>query len=73
MWQRRYWEHLIRDDRDFSAHVEYIHFNPVKHGLVSAPSEWQHSSFPKWVAKGLYDATWGAQGPVPLPAWAGRE
>jgi len=73
VWQRRYWEHLIRNDRDFSAHVEYIHFNPVRHGLVSAPCDWPHSTFQQWVARGLYDATWGSQQAPVLPAWAGRE
>ena len=73
VWQRRYWEHLIRDDRDFSAHVEYIHFDPVRHGLVSAPREWPHSTFSDWVVRGLYDASWGSQGPLELPAWAGSE
>ncbi len=73
VWQRRYWEHLIRDDGDFSAHLEYIHLNPVRHGLVKAPRDWQHSTFLKWVANGSYDLTWGAMGPVPLSDWAGRE
>jgi putative transposase len=45
IWQRRYWEHTIRDDRDFAAHLDYVHFNPVKHGLVEQPAEWPHSSF----------------------------
>jgi putative transposase len=73
VWQRRYWEHLIRDDADFSAHVEYIHFNPLKHGFVSAPRDWPHSTFSEWVARGLYDTSWGSQGPIELPARAGRE
>jgi REP-associated tyrosine transposase len=73
VWQRRYWEHLIRNDRDFSAHVEYIHFNPVRHGLVSAPRDWPHSTFLDWVARGDYDAAWGSQQPPKLPDWAGRE
>jgi putative transposase len=58
IWQRRYWEHTIRDDRDFSAHVDYIHFNPVKHRLVEHPADWPHSSFHHCVAKGLYPALW---------------
>jgi len=73
VWQRRYWEHLIRDDCDFSAHVEYIHFNPVRHGLASAPRDWPHSTFLDWVARGLYDPMWGSQQPPALPEWAGRE
>ena len=47
VWQRRFWEHLIRDQRDFDNHVAYIHNNPVKHGLVSTPADWPHSSFHK--------------------------
>ncbi len=45
IWQRRYWEHTIRDERDLTAHMDYIHFNPVKHGFVEHPVEWPHSSF----------------------------
>jgi hypothetical protein len=56
IWQRRYWEHTIRDDRDLAAHLDYIHFNPVKHGLVEHPAEWPHSSFRRCVAGGLYPA-----------------
>lgn len=59
-WQRRYWEHMIRDDNDFIKHVEYIHYNPVKHGLVSSPKEWEYSSFHKFVKLGLYDELWGS-------------
>ena len=58
VWQRRYWEHLIRDDRDFQNHVDYVHHNPVRHGLVSAPADWLHSSFSDWVARGVYQARW---------------
>lgn len=58
IWQRRYWEHWIRDARDFAAHVDYIHFNPVKHGFVSHPADWRHSSFHRAVARGLYPADW---------------
>jgi putative transposase len=45
IWQRRFWEHLIRNDEDFRRHVDYIHYNPVKHGLVRNASEWPYSSF----------------------------
>ncbi len=58
IWQRRYWEHTIRDDRDFAAHLDYIHFNPVKHGLAEHPGDWPHSSFRRCVAIGLYPAGW---------------
>jgi putative transposase len=58
IWQRRYWEHTIRDDRDFAVHFDYIHFNPVKHGLVRHPADWLHSTFRRCVANGLYPADW---------------
>ena len=58
IWQRRYWEHTIRNDRDYVAHIDYIHFNPVKHGLVTQPADWQFSSFRKCVAQGLYPPDW---------------
>ena len=58
IWQRRYWEHLIRDEQDLRRHVDYIHFNPVKHGHVSRAIDWPYSSFPRWVANGDYPAYW---------------
>jgi putative transposase len=54
IWQRRYWEHTIRDDRDFAAHMDYTHFNPVKHGLVENPADWPYSSFRRCMEGGLY-------------------
>lgn len=59
IWQRRFWEHRIRDQEDFNRHCDYIHYNPVKHGLVDLPVEWKHSSFRKFVEKGLYHESWG--------------
>jgi putative transposase len=59
LWQRRYWEHAIRDDADLARHVEYIHFNPVKHGLVSRVCDWPHSSFHRYVERGVLAADWG--------------
>jgi putative transposase len=59
IWQRRFWEHAIRSQEDFNKHCDYIHYNPVKHGLVNIPTEWEHSSFRKFVEKGLYDKDWG--------------
>ncbi len=59
IWQRRFWEHLIRDEVDFQNHVEYIHYNPVKHGLVQAPKDWEYSSFHRSVRQGMYDVMWG--------------
>lgn len=60
IWQRRFWEHLIRDEVDFKNHLEYIHYNPIKHGLVKAPKDWEYSSFHRSVRQGMYDITWGA-------------
>ncbi len=60
IWQRRFWEHQIRDDRDFINHVEYIHYNPVHHQLVKAPKDWQYSSFHRYVQNQDYDLMWGA-------------
>ncbi len=60
VWQRRFWEHFIRDNDDFNNHVNYIHFNPVKHGLVKSPKDWEHSSFYRYVHKGFYDEDWGS-------------
>ncbi|MBL8484874.1 MAG: transposase [Rhodocyclaceae bacterium] len=59
LWQRRYWEHLIRDDADFQAHMDYLHFNPVKHGWVACVRDWPYSTFHLLVARGLYPADWG--------------
>ncbi|SIQ22798.1 MULTISPECIES: REP-associated tyrosine transposase [Acidiphilium] len=58
IWQRRFWEHTIRDDTDYAAHMDYIHFNPVKHGHAANPAAWPYSTFHQAVAKGLYPATW---------------
>jgi putative transposase len=58
IWQRRFWEHLIRDDEDFNRHVDYVHWNPVKHGWVKSVAEWPHSSFHDYVRRGLYPADW---------------
>jgi putative transposase len=58
LWQRRFWEHTIRDEGDFARHVDYIHFNPVKHGLVPRVVEWPHSSFHRYVRDGLLPADW---------------
>src|SRR6516225_9861055 len=59
LWQRRFWEHTIRDDRDFERHVDYIHFNPVRHGLVDRVRDWPHSSFHEYVRRGLLSSDWG--------------
>jgi putative transposase len=59
LWQRRYWEHAIRDEKDFERHVDYIHYNPVRHGLVSCVADWPHSSFHRYVERGVLRADWG--------------
>ena len=59
IWQRRFWEHTIRDQEDLNRHCDYIHNNPVKHGLVRSPGEWKDSSFGRFVAKGMYSPDWG--------------
>jgi putative transposase len=59
VWQRRYWEHAIRDDADLERHIDYIHFNPVKHGHVTHVADWPHSSFHRYVERGVLVADWG--------------
>jgi putative transposase len=59
IWQRRYWEHAIRDETDLARHVDYIHFNPVKHGLVTRACDWPHSSFHRYVKRGDLPVDWG--------------
>jgi len=59
IWQRRYWEHTIRNDEDLERHINYIHFNPVKHGLVTQACNWPHSSFHRYVARGELPPDWG--------------
>jgi putative transposase len=59
IWQRRYWEHAIRDDADLARHVDYIHFNPVKHGYVAKVCDWPHSSFHRFVTEGILPLDWG--------------
>jgi putative transposase len=61
IWQRRYWEHLIRDDTDYERHVEYCYINPIKHGLVSRVQDWPHSSFHRDVRRGLFPIDWAGE------------
>ena len=58
LWQKRFWEHTIRNESDFARHVDYIHFNPIKHGLVSRVPDWPHSSFHRYVREGLLTDDW---------------
>ncbi len=58
LWQRRFWEHTIRDDGDLARHIDYIHINPLKHGLVSRVTDWPYSSFHRYVRQGLLPQDW---------------
>ena len=60
LWQRRFWEHQIRDEHDYQRHMHYLHFNPVKHGQVSRVVDWPYSSFHRWMRAGVYSEDWGA-------------
>ena len=62
IWQRRFWEHCIRDEEDLQRHLDYLHFNPVKHGLVECAAQWPYSTFHRFVKGGVY-----------LPDWIGSE
>jgi putative transposase len=62
IWQRRFWEHFIRNDADYSAHVDYCHINPLKHGHVKQLADWPYSTFHQYIERGVY-----------LPNWAGGE
>ena len=60
IWQRRYREHTIRDERDHARHVDYIHYNPVKHGYVQRATDWPYSSIHRYIAAGTVTRDWGA-------------
>ena len=59
IWQRRYWEHFIRDSNDYQRHLDYLHYNPLKHGYVKRVADWPYSSFHRWVEHGVYPQEWG--------------
>jgi putative transposase len=59
VWQPKFWEHTIEDEGDMERHVDYIHYNPVKHGYARCPVDWPWSSFHKWVQYGAYPSNWG--------------
>ncbi|MDM3871765.1 transposase [Porticoccus sp. W117] len=63
VWQKRFWEHCIRDKNDLNRHRDYLYFNPVKHGLVDVPADWPYSSFKRAVENGFYEENWGRQEP----------
>ena len=64
IWQRRYWEHTLRDERDYGRHVDYIHINPLKHGHVRCVKDWPHSSFHRYVRWGIYPIDWAGGGRI---------
>jgi putative transposase len=65
LWQRRFWEHTIRNETDFARHADYIHYNPVKHGLVSQVVDWRYSSFHRYVRQGTLPSDWGGKSVFP--------
>jgi putative transposase len=72
LWQPRFWEHQIRDDRDYAVHCDYIHYNPVKHRLVRTPHDWPWSTFHSFVRAGIYTPSWGSS-EVVIPDEVGHE
>ena len=73
IWQRRFWEHVIRDERDFRNHCDYIHYDPVKHGFVETPVAWQYSTIHKFIEKEIYPADWGGKNEIQISPQIGRE
>ena len=63
IWQYRFWDHVIRNQDDLNRHIDYIHYNPVKHGLVSCPSDYPNTSFNVFIERGYYDSDWGSTMP----------
>ena len=61
LWQRRFWEHRIRDEKDYETHCDYIHYNPVKHGLVTRAKDWEFSTFHRFLKEGVYPEGWGSE------------
>jgi len=61
IWQRRFWEHVIRDDDDYARHLDYVHFNPVKHGHAASVAQWPYSTFHHWVKACVYPMDWGGR------------
>jgi putative transposase len=58
LWQRRFWEHQIRDESDYQKHMDYLHYSPVKHGLVEKVADWPYSTFHRYVRQGVYGVDW---------------
>ena len=73
VWQPRFWEHTIRDEKDDRRHVDYIHYNPVKHRLVERVADWPYSSFHNYVKKGLLPKNWGSRVPGSIVGFSPSE
>ena len=73
LWQRRFWENCIRDERDFALHCDYIHNNPVHHGLCNAPQDWPYSSIHRLILEGIYLPDWGRNDKIEIPEDIGEE
>lgn len=71
VWQRRFWEHTIENEEDLEVHLDYVHYNPIKHGLVERAMDWPYSSFSRYVKEGIYDEGWvgGDEGRLQGLAW----
>jgi putative transposase len=67
LWQRRFWEHVIRDEEDYARHCDYIHYNPVRHKLCTSPGDWPYSSFHRFAKEGIYSHDWGADSLFMIP------
>jgi putative transposase len=73
VWQNRFWEHCIRNEDDFERHFDYVHYNPVKHGLVDSPRDWKYSSFQRYVQRGVLDLNWASGISLDFPEFVGHE
>lgn len=73
LWQRRFYEHMIRDDTDYRRHLDYLHYNPVKHGYCRSPVDWPHSSLHRLIGEGIYQGNWGSDEAPDLPPDIGGE
>jgi putative transposase len=70
VWQRRFWEHLVRDEDDWRNHLDYVHYNSVKHGLTRCAADWPYSSFLRCVERGWYEPDWGCSEPERIVGWS---
>ena len=66
MWQRGFWDHVVRDERDYARHLDYVHYNPVKHGCAARPEDYVDTSYGEYVRRGWYEIGWGHAEPEAL-------